>query len=774
MWKKLCGKFLINQMRRKLLFGAIVQISIIYVLKNLGLLLTIFIVSFLFILWLICFLRHKEILEYIDEKTIIICFLCCILGFASYFSFNQRENDIVENEFPNKFVEVTGRIQDVYKKEGKNDRVVLNITKVSGESLNNIRLKRDFKAIVTFKSSGRFNEDLGKEIKFIGILKRPKTAGNPHSFDYREFLRSKKIFWIGEFRSYKVTIKNQGVFYKTKNHLFKMREKFFENFGKNKKINYLFKAIVFGEKYNLKEEDYDDFQRNGIAHILAVSGLHIGFLFTFYKLIYKKISSTWVSLGFMIVLLFYGTITLWSVSATRAIFMTLICLIGEKYNKRYDLLSSLSLVSILILANNPYELFSPGYIMSFLALASIGFLYPLLRGRVPKGMDVILAVQGGLIPYIAYTFNYISFGGFILNIPVIFLVSLLVPIGIISFFLEAIGINGEIIYKIMWGLTYQIDRINLVGAKYLPLNLDVISPSELLILSIYLLGFFISSELFFVLYNRKKFKIIGICLMSIIIIIGTTYISEDYNKNQDFLNATIVFLDVGQGDSTHIRSKNGANILIDGGGSRNFNMGKKTLKPYFLKSGIKSLDIGAITHWDMDHSLGIEQLIEIYPVEKIFAEGELGDKLILDNINIEILWPKKRNTSCKGNDNSLVYKAEIDGLTILITGDISGEVERTMIEYYKGTEKLKSTVLKVSHHGSKESTKEEFIKEVIPKVALIGVGKNNYGHPWSEVIDKLEKNDIIVLRTDLFGAIGISLKNDNLVIKTNRQGDIDK
>ena len=146
---------------------------------------------------------------------------------------------------------------------------------------------------------------------------------------------------------------------------------------------------------------------------------------------------------------------------------------------------------------------------------------------------------------------------------------------------------------------------------------------------------------------------------------------------------------------------------------------------------------------------------------------------------IEIIWPEEER-DLSGADGasddetdenlySLIFKVYCDGFTVLVTGDITEEGEKALVERYGGTGRLKADVLKVSHHGSRYSTCDEFLEAVDPEIAIIGVGRNNYGHPADEVIEKLRENDIIVYRTDLDGAIGIRAEDGRIEVCTRKR-----
>lgn len=277
-------------------------------------------------------------------------------------------------------------------------------------------------------------------------------------------------------------------------------------------------------------------------------------------------------------------------------------------------------------------------------------------------------------------------------------------------------------------------------------------------------------------FRKQKNKIIFILIVLI-------FINVFYKPNEFKLN----FIDVGQGDSTLITTESNKKILIDGGGSEfnsSFDVGEKTLLPYLLKHHVSKLDYIIISHFDSDHVGGLFKILEKLKVEKIiigkqFENSEnyqkfikitkeknikikvvkAGDKIYLDkNTYINVIWPDINNIVNENivNNNSLVFKMVYKNFSILFTGDIEEIAERRILNLY--SDKLKADILKVAHHGSKTSSIEEFIKAVSPRIALIGVGKNNnFGHPNEEVIQRLKNYNIKIYRTDFNGEIDLKI-----------------
>ena len=262
--------------------------------------------------------------------------------------------------------------------------------------------------------------------------------------------------------------------------------------------------------------------------------------------------------------------------------------------------------------------------------------------------------------------------------------------------------------------------------------------------------------------NKKILKItISITLIVYIIIrIFAATISS---------NLHIHFVDVGQGDCCLIITPKNKKILVDGGGSSadTYNVGKQILIPYLLDRKIKKIDYMMVSHFDSDHVLGLLTVMEELKVKKVIIskQGEdsenyrkfkkivkknkikiivvkSGDELIIENdLKFQVLWPGEDQIQENIlNNNSIVCKLKYKNFSMLFTGDIEEIAEKQILKKYENNlQILNSNVLKVGHHGSKTSSTQEFIGEITPQLALIGVGKNNkFGHPNDDVIKRLE------------------------------------
>ena len=253
------------------------------------------------------------------------------------------------------------------------------------------------------------------------------------------------------------------------------------------------------------------------------------------------------------------------------------------------------------------------------------------------------------------------------------------------------------------------------------------------------------------------------------------------NTGQDDL--IVHYLDVGQGDSVLIQFPGGRTAIIDGGTRES---GEKIVS-YIKNLGVKRLDYLIATHPHEDHIGGLPEVIRNFEVGNVYMPNKTANTKIFEellnvienkglkitiaegiysiidenNLKFAILGPVKDNYS-NTNDYSIVSKIEFINTSFIFTGDIEKEAEMDLLE---AGYNLKSDVLKVAHHGSSTSNTEEFLEEVAPKYSVISLGKDNaYGHPHKEILERLNKIDTKVLRTDKLGDIVIKSDGENIIV----------
>ena len=613
--------------------------------------------------------------------------------------------------------------------------------------------------------NGEKAEDfLRKTIRFKAILKDGAEAGNPHCFNYQKYLKSVGIGKTATIKAYDFEESRDTPMDKYEKAVYKARNAFLQSVSEDSRG--MISGVLFGDTSFIEEEIYEEFRGNGTAHILAVSGLHIGIMYGIYKKLARRRRSM-LALGALLGMLFlYGSLAMWSTSSCRAILMIIVSVLGRYMDRRSDMLTSMSVAAFILIAHNPYAIFGAGFQMSFLAITSIAFLRPIMPKAVPESLSTAFAVNLGLLAYQMYNFNYISIVSILANIPIIYMTGYFVPTALLGFCLFSLGFGWELMRPAVEGFALMLEKTNHILNFGGHAGSDAAALPFFVILFLICGVFFIASESFYIMRKRKNSK--GILWGFMIILVVSA--AGEMVTYSPITHDDLIFVDVGQGDCMHIKA-GGKNLLIDGGGSADYNVGKNRLKPYLLKNGAARLDGAIATHRHTDHYKGLTELREALNEFQIYTEMTAGKKITLsEGVCIETLWPLSlaEGELQEENKDCSVFMLHYNGYKTLITGDLDSEGEAEMLRYYGQSDTLNADVLKVGHHGSKTSTSAEFLQAVSPKVAVIQVGQNNYGHPTAETLEILEDFGCLTLRNDLHGAVGIRFDGDGLRIHTNK------
>ncbi len=433
----------------------------------------------------------------------------------------------------------------------------------------------------------------------------------------------------------------------------------------------------------------------------------------------------------------------------------------------------------------------------------------LLISKIKEILAVTISASLSVMPVIIYHFNLFGTYFLITNLLASVIIGPITLLGTALVIISFISMNlAEIL---SYSLKFLIDILLFISSfSKLPISkIYIPTPNFMSILIIYLL-IIISISIYRIFnsrnpnntkirfknliallkykFNENKNKILKkIIILSIFVFLFIIFIPK---------NLKINFVDVGQGDSTFIITPKNKTILIDGGGSNtsSFDVGKNTLLPYILDKGYNKIDLMIISHFDSDHVGGLFTIMEEIKVEKILIAkqeeqsenykhflnivrekkipvivGKRGDKINIEkDLYLDILFPEsKQIEENKINNNSLVFNLHYGNFSMLFTGDIEEIAEKRIVEI-TDKNKLKADIIKIPHHGSKTSSTEELLENVLPRIALIGVGKDNlFGHPSIETIDKLNEMKIKIYRTDVNGEIMVDInKNEIKKIKT--------
>ncbi len=639
----------------------------------------------------------------------------------------------------------------------------------------------------------------GNRISFKGIFSQARSIRNPGEFDYKKHLLSKGITGIiVSYQDSSYIVLSRGTnFYL--NLIFKVRKYLDEIIHKthNKETAGLLRGLLLADRSEIDYETKQNFINAGVIHILAVSGLHVGYVLLFFVVVFGRFNlylrSVFIIAGIFSFMLITGV----PASVFRATLMASIIIFAFLTNRSTNLLNSIALSAVIILTIQPQQIFNPGFQLSYSAVSAIALIYPIIQREIHQikiqneivkkillFIGVSLSAQIGTLPFTVAYFNKISLIALLANLIVIPLAALIVGLGIITILVGSIsiwiasfsGITNNFITALMFkatnfsgSLDYSYIRIN---------NYSLID------------GLIFYSFLGLFIYGMNRISKPAIKILFTIFIFLNIYVFSALD-NKEVLEKgklNVLMIDVDQGDSFLIKFPNGKTALIDAGKSDAFfDMGEKVIIPLLDNLGIKQLDYGFISHFDNDHYGGFYSLIANQRIKEVFLPkpdsstksirfnkflDELKvpkkvyhkEKLIIGNTAIYILndTTVKYFDKLSSNDRSGVKKIVYGKKSFLFLGDVEIPAERYYSKFYRNI--LDSDVLKVGHHGSKTGSSEEFLNAVSPEISLISAGiKNKFGHPSEIVLERLKKMNSKILRTDSAGAV--LLQSDGNEIK---------
>lgn len=597
---------------------------------------------------------------------------------------------------------------------------------------------------------------IGDKIFLEGNLEKPSSQNTEYLFNYRNYLYNKKIFYIFKIDNYKKVSNNRFIYYKIKQLILKRIDK-----------NYYLQAFILGDKSYIKSDVLESFQINGISHLFAISGMHVNLLGAILLKIFLMfgVREEKRYLFVSIILMFYAILTGLSASVLRGVLFFILFSINKIfyfYIKNTNIFIITVSIALLI---NPFFLYDVSFWYSFsisLSLLVMGDVINKYNGYFIKLLMTSIISFIVSIPISIYNFYQINFLSIIYNLFYVPFVSIIIfPASLITFIIKPI----EPIYNIFTNIL-ETTSVFLVRIDFLTLIFKRVYFIIYIIYFVFIIFLFIGIRV-----NNKRY------FVPIILLLLIHYFCPYFD-----IGSYIKIIDVGQGDSILIHSKN-SNILIDTGGITSYNMKqwqkrknqysvvKNTTIPLLKSMGIKRINYLILTHGDYDHAGDTINLIENFKVDKIYLnqgnfnylekkiitsfkntyqvkEGQifyLGD-LVLIELNKEF---------SDENDSSSVFLLIYNDVKVLLTGDASIKSEKYILDNY---DIGKINILKLGHHGSKTSTSNLLLKSTSPDLALISCGYNNkFKHPNKETLKKLNKYRISYLRTDFEGTITIDL-----------------
>lgn len=702
------------------------------------------------------------------RRAFCVLLAAILCGFAGYAGLRGR---LPQNLTPGKY-EVEGTVAAAPAVQTDKVRVVLTLSDVTldGSPLEG-RLR-----LYVYGTDALDRFAYGQRICASGVnAKVPDGQNNPGGFDFRAYLWRSGVSMTGSSTPAKTVVLSEGQGFVSAIYRLRVRlaARVDALFGEQADV---MRALLLGDRALITEETYDDFRTTGIAHLIALSGLHVGCIALMLDGLLRLLClpRRAVSVVTLLLLAGYAVMAGMSPSIVRAVLMYAFAAAAREAGYPGDLLTRLAAAFLVQLAGNPLLVRDTGFALSYMSVFGLACLTDAMRalfgaregeGRVRRwiadSISASAAIQLTGMPLVSSAF----FSFPLLSIPVNLLA---VPFGLLSVYLGAAAVAVS-------GLSFSLARVlaapasacwvwirllaakaaalpfSSVTARAWPLGVGIAFFALVGVASPYLTG---SGKV-----RRRALTLLA--LLAAAVLVWPT-------ARQDGL--TITFLDVGYGDAAVIDAR-GTAYAVDCGRDNG-------ILADYLTASRADLRAVFVSHPDTDHSGGLAAVLKRYRGAKVYvpecwdrmdvgaADAVLdgrrvvslcaGDRVELaKDIAVEVLWPPEGFVPSEDNDGSLVLRLCYGEANALLTGDIPDEYDRFAAE--------EAEVLKVAHHGSRYATTAEMLSTVRPRLAVISVDGNLFGHPTTEVLERLASVGAEVLRTDLHGAVTVTLEPDGSV-----------
>lgn len=685
-------------------------------------------------------------------------------------------------------VEVSGEVREIRQME-RGYRYLVEVESVACDTLywrpGNFRIHA--------YSDKESDVAVGGGVMLSGEMRAIRGPRNPGEFDFKTFYERKNIWaniylakgvslaattegdvspviaWVERFRQWTKTL-------------------FHGTVGGD--ASRLMTALIIGLREEIPSEIRQDFADTGVIHVLAVSGLHVGYVLIIFMALAKllRIPYRWDKMAVIAALVFYAVITGGRASVWRAVLMASLYVAAPLFQRNVSLWNILAASALTLLLVTPNFLFDVGFLLSYSAVISIVFFYNQIDSALPekarpsnirnpvvKGTLALIIVtasaQMGTVPFTWSFFHRIPIVSLVANVLIVPVIGLIVSIGFailligswLPFVGDAFGNTAWLLSEVTFALTRFFSALQFA-------YLDAGTPSPVNLVQYGL----VITALFLVLRRLFWKGVIALTLAAHLFI-------WPWALHRDVMD--VLFLDVGQGDAAVMRvpTADGVKTILVDAGPKTFarDAGEKVVVPVLKHLRVKTVDLLIMSHPHSDHIGGVEALLDAFPVAEIwdtFSEydshlyrsirnrieedqityrrmgaGERATRfgqLQLYLLHPDSLWAsRERNV----NNISIVMKGVYGEASFLFVGDLEKEGDREVSTF---ADQLDVDVLKVGHHGSITSSAQPLLDLITPQFAVVSVGdRNKFNHPSALVMERIINSGAAVLRTDLEGAV---------------------
>jgi len=666
----------------------------------------------------------------------------------------------------------------------------------------------------------------GDRLQVTGEMETPPQLND---FDYQGYLAHQGIYSTILYPD--IEIEARGLGFKPLSLIYELRASLAQTLARAlpEPQASLAQGIILGIRENIPPSVKNDFARTGTAHLLAISGLHLGivagimlslgiWLFgrRYYLYVWLAMATIWL----------YALLTGMHPPMVRGAIMATLFLTAELLGRQRSAITALTFAAAIMVGISPYILGDAAFQLSFLAMAGLVFLFPSFRSLGRRAISKFIGEEGAIVaaatfagnslsvtmaaiiavwPVVAYYFGIISFAGPLATFLLLPALPAVILVGAASGVIGLIFLlAGQAIGWLAWlFLSYMLVIASWLASSPLAfIEVDPIAPVWLWLYYAGLTAAIILGRKLKVDWISKatagfrsgasrsanavcrlpvKWVIPPLATMAVLVSVIAASMPDD--------ELSISFLDVGQGDAILIQ-QGSQQVLIDGGPSPqaiSLELGRQM--PFWDRT----IELVILTHPDQDHLAGLIEVLKRYRVEKVLdpnldsgtplyeewhrlvAEkkpekitARAGQQIALAGATLTVLHPPEallKDTNEDIDNNGAVLRLKAGNVSFLLAADIRREAELHLITRRAA---LKSTVLKVAHHGSDTSTSQEFLSAVDPQIAVISVGADNkFGHPSEEIMNRLDNKlgQTNVYRTDHHGTIQFTTDGEKLWVK---------
>ena len=740
-------------------------------------------------------------------RTVLIAAFACGLGFyLAAWQAEQRLAITLPDEWQSRDIEVIGVVAELPRNGQQGLRFGFDVEKILTPQASvppHIYLSTYYE-----KPATPLALHAGERWRLTLRLKQPHGSNNPHGSDFEVWALENNVRAVGYVNNKADNVRlaalADGFNYRIETWRETVRDKFNATLGSAPYAGVL-SALTIGDQSSISQAQWQVFTRTGVNHLMSISGLHItmlaslGFALTYWlwrrstRLTLFLPARKAAALIALLVAFGYALLSGFAVPAQRTVYMVAVVAAALWLNRNFSLGQILSIALLGVLIPDPWAVLSPGFWLSFGAVALI--LYVTANRLKPEHWlveygKVQWAMTIGLIPMLLALFQQVSLVSPIANAFAIPLVSLVVvPLALLGAVLP-LDAPLWLAHSVMGWTMVLLEWLNslpqAVWTQHAPPPWSIVAG---------MLG-----VLWILLPRGFPARWLGFLLLL------PMFLNAPESPAQG--SVRLIIFDVGQGLAVAAQTQHHA-LLYDTGPdfSDGADSGNRILIPSLRAMGISKLDGLILTHDDTDHTGGAASVMQAMPIGWLSSSLPDGHPLIKqlairqsqqttlakslvmlqqtannqrctdgqswqwDGVQFEILHPDSASYAAekiRKNNRGCVLRISIGNRHILLAADIEKESEQQLLKEH--TDKLPATLLVVPHHGSKTSSTDEFIAAVRPGYAVFTVGYlNRFGHPKQEVVQRYADSGSTLLRSDVDGAILVEMNAQGLQVERYRK-----